>query len=92
MRFDAAARTYEEAAGLQADVAARVIGLIPPGFEPGRALDVGSGTGILLRLLHGKFPRADITALDLSTEMLAHARDRHPRPADIHWIAHGGGQ
>lgn len=39
-------------------------------------LDLGAGTGLLSALLHEHFPKARLTLIDISDEMLARARDR----------------
>jgi tRNA (cmo5U34)-methyltransferase len=41
-----------------------------------RVLDLGAGTGLLSALVAGKFPRARVTLVDLSVEMLRVARRR----------------
>jgi ubiquinone/menaquinone biosynthesis C-methylase UbiE len=41
---------------------------------PTRALDVGTGTGAVARLLSERWPDADVTGVDLSPEMIAEAR------------------
>jgi tRNA (cmo5U34)-methyltransferase len=41
-----------------------------------RVLDLGAGTGLLTAVVAGKFPRARVTLVDLSVEMLRVARRR----------------
>jgi tRNA (cmo5U34)-methyltransferase len=41
-----------------------------------RVLDLGAGTGLLTAVVGGKFPRARVTLVDLSVEMLRVARRR----------------
>lgn len=48
---------------------------IPAGFD-GRLLEVPVGTGALSLPVYRDLPRADITCLDFSAEMLAKARER----------------
>jgi ubiquinone/menaquinone biosynthesis C-methylase UbiE len=51
--------------------------------EGGRLLDVGSGTGFVLRTLEGmaRTRRLTTVAVDLSLQMLLRARERHPDTA-----------
>jgi len=56
-----------------ADLLARV-----PLDVPGRVFDLGCGTGATTALLAARFPRARITGIDSSGEMLAAARAEHP--------------
>jgi tRNA (cmo5U34)-methyltransferase len=46
-------------------------------------LDLGAGTGLLSALLHGQFPKAHLTLVDISDEMLAHARERFAGASDV---------
>ena len=65
--FDRAAPTYERAAALQREVAARMLerlDLIK--LQPARILDAGSGTGLVTRTLGRRYPDAGIVQLDLS--------------------------
>ncbi len=81
-RFDAAARTYAQAATIQPRVARQTLALIPGNFTPTRALDVGCGPGTLLTILRQRWPAAQLTGLDLSPAMLAQAREHlGPDPA-----------
>ena len=69
--FDRAAASYDDAAVLQKEVLARLL----EKFEyiktsPLRILDLGAGTGNALSPLKKLFPKADIIAFDLSSEML----------------------
>jgi len=45
---------------------------------PGRALDVGTGTGDGAVAIAYRFPRAEVVGVDLSEEMLARARSKMP--------------
>jgi tRNA (cmo5U34)-methyltransferase len=56
-----------------------------PGEEP-RILDIGAGTGALSALLLGRYPEADLTLLDISTEMLAIAAKRFHPNEHVHLI------
>src|SRR5918994_7930408 len=41
-----------------------------------RVLDLGAGTGLLSSMIAGRFPRSQVTLVDLSVEMLRVARRR----------------
>lgn len=72
--FDRASATYESAAGLQAQVAAELLGRLDSfGLEPAVVLDLGAGTGRSTRELKRRYPRATVIALDLAPGMLREA-------------------
>ncbi len=53
------------------------VDLLPfPPDAPIRVLDVGAGTGLLAEAVLRRFPRAALTLVDFSDEMLSRARDR----------------
>lgn len=71
--FDKAAHTYDQYAILQKQVAAGVEQLCLQHAQSGRReqlLDIGAGTGFVTRPLLQHYPDAQITALDLSQNML----------------------
>ncbi len=69
--FDRAAPSYDAAAALQREVAARLLERLDlVRLQPGRVADLGSGTGILARALQERYPRAFTVAVDLSPGML----------------------
>jgi malonyl-CoA O-methyltransferase len=75
--FDRAARGYDEAAVLQAEVRARLLERLDyVNLEPEVILDVGCGTGHSSRALKDRFPGARIIALDLAEGMLAETARR----------------
>lgn len=51
--------------------------------EPRRIIDLGCGTGNSTEQLHQRWPRAELSGLDSSPEMLSQARANHP---DWKWI------
>jgi tRNA (cmo5U34)-methyltransferase len=79
--FDAAARDYDQ---LRRQLIPcfdpfydMAVELLPFASEtPLRVLDVGAGTGLLAERVARRFPRAELTLLDLSQEMLARAQTR----------------
>lgn len=79
--FDAAAGGYDRARGrlvpnLDAFYGA-ALGAVPfAGDENIRVLDLGAGTGLMSALVAERYPRAEITLVDLSVEMLRVARRR----------------
>jgi malonyl-CoA O-methyltransferase len=72
--FERAARTYDSAARLQRLICGQLALGLPPMLTPGIILDAGCGTGYALRLLHERFPPANLIGLDLSPAMLAGVR------------------
>jgi malonyl-CoA O-methyltransferase len=70
--FDAAARTYDEHAFLQREIADRLFERLDYiKIEPQRMIDLGSGTGYSSRKLRARFPKAAMVSLDLAPAMLA---------------------
>lgn len=73
--FDRASAGYEAAAGLQARVAAELLGRLADfRFAPRVVLDLGAGTGRATRELRRRYPRALVIALDIAPGMLREAR------------------
>ncbi|MBK9161799.1 MAG: malonyl-ACP O-methyltransferase BioC [Nitrosomonadales bacterium] len=73
--FSRAAADYDAAAVLQREVCVRMLERLDyVKLQPARVLDVGSGTGWGTRQLSERYPKADITALDIALGMLQHAR------------------
>lgn len=73
--FSRAAQDYDAAAVLQREVCTRMLdrlGCIK--LQPSRIIDVGSGTGWGTRQLGERYPKAEITALDIAIGMLQVAR------------------
>lgn len=62
--------------------------------DPGRIVDLGSGTGDLTASLAARWPEASVVGIDNSPEMLEHARSAHPRiefiDADIRTVSWEG--
>lgn len=77
-RFDQWAETYEHSymQWLLFDrVHRRMLGQVPAGFVPTRVLDIGCGTGRLLRRMHETWPSASFIGIDLSQGMVAKAHE-----------------
>lgn len=75
--FDKAAPFYEAAAVLQKEVAIRLVEKMDVmTLKPSLILDAGSGTGYVSRLVAQRFPKARITALDISKNMLIEAKQQ----------------
>ena len=71
-RFDRAGASYESVALVQRDIAARLADLCPARL-PGPVLEIGSGSGLLTRLLAPRREKNTYVALDISPGMLGHA-------------------
>lgn len=69
--FDRAAQSYDAAAGLQQEVAKRLVERLDYiKINPQRALDIGCGTGYLTKDLLKRYPKAKTIALDLALSMV----------------------
>lgn len=68
--FHRHAAEYETYADVQKRVVARLAGMLTnESLAPADLLDIGTGTGMLLRALHGLYPAARLTGLDLALGM-----------------------
>ena len=79
--FDGAAGGYDEARRLLVPGIEGLYGAVLESIpfrveERIRVLDLGAGTGLLSAVISGRYPRAGITLVDLSVEMLRVARRR----------------
>jgi malonyl-CoA O-methyltransferase len=73
--FTLHAGEYDAHARVQKQVIARLTGLLQCHMvSPRRVLDIGAGTGILLRNLSGLYPEAELIGLDLAFGMCLKAR------------------
>jgi ubiquinone/menaquinone biosynthesis C-methylase UbiE len=59
--------------------------------DPRRVLDVGCGTGRLLRQARQRYPRADLVGIDLAREMLAAAIKATTTELGVHYL-HAGAE
>ena len=57
------------------------------GGDTAKVLDVGTGTGCLVRALHERWPRRRHTGVDISKEMLHAAREAAPKCTFVHGTA-----
>jgi len=79
--FDHAAASYDAHAVLQREVCDRLLERLDfMTLQPGRVLDVGSGTGYGLVHLRARYAESELYALDIAPAMLAAARARLPQP------------
>lgn len=79
--FDARAATYDEST-MHRDVATAVVDFADL-TEVGDALDVATGTGLVLRTLARRSPAISLTGIDLSAGMLEVAKKHLPAAAFI---------
>ncbi|MFV1993264.1 MAG: malonyl-ACP O-methyltransferase BioC [Acidiferrobacterales bacterium] len=76
-RFASAAKTYDEAAVLQREVADRLLERLEYIKQvPQVILDVGCGTGYCTRLLAKKYPQAFVAGFDITHPMLIRANNK----------------
>jgi malonyl-CoA O-methyltransferase len=75
--FDRAAKTYDAAAVLHAEVRENLLARLQlTTLEPRVVLDAGAGTGHAARALKRRYPKAQVVALDSSRQMLHEAARR----------------
>lgn len=73
--FNNAAKTYDDAAVLQREVADRLLERLEfINISPNLILDLGSGTGYATRKLEKKYKKAKVVALDIAEQMLQQAK------------------
>ncbi len=75
-RFGKRVESYEDVTPVQQRMAETLMGQIVSRFNgrlPARILELGCGTGRLTRRLLEVFPKAELTAVDISGEMTRHA-------------------
>lgn len=70
LNFSEAASSYEQWADSQRRTARRLMNLLPRLDNITRILDVGCGTGFLVRLLHERNPEANILGIDIAPDMV----------------------
>ena len=83
-RFGSRAESYEAATPVQKVMGQCLLDRIrseQPNGGVREILEVGCGTGRLTRALKALFPSANITAIDISQEMIDHAKKQVPGPA-----------
>lgn len=87
--FDHAAASYDAHAVLQREVCDRLLERLDfMSLQPGRVLDVGTGTGYGLAHLRSRYAAAEFCALDIAPAMLKAARTRLPQPTWTRRVLH----
>ena len=74
--FSKAAPLYDRYADHHRIIADRLMDYVPPDAAAGSILEIGCGTGILTEKLLDRFPDSDITALDISPNMVERCRSK----------------
>lgn len=98
-RFNRAADSYDRHAAVQHEIGRRLderFGWLK--LEPSRVLDLGTGTGQMVRAMRERYPKADVIGLDLAENMLRRlprrrwwSRRRLAVAADMHALPFAGG-
>ncbi|OGU52812.1 MAG: malonyl-[acyl-carrier protein] O-methyltransferase BioC [Hydrogenophilales bacterium RIFOXYA1_FULL_63_33] len=87
--FDHAAASYDAHAVLQREVCDRLLERLDfMSLQPGRVLDVGTGTGYGLAHLRSRYAASEFCALDIAPAMLKAARTRLPQPTWTRRVLH----
>ncbi|MFN2328354.1 MAG: methyltransferase domain-containing protein [Chromatocurvus sp.] len=82
-RFGSRADSYEAATPVQSNMGQSLLDKIQRETVAANVrtiLEIGCGTGRLTRELKARFPKAKITAIDISQAMIRHAREQVPGP------------
>jgi len=98
-RFNRAAATYDQHAAIQQEAGRRLDERFDwLKLEPRRILDIGSGTGQMVRLMRQRFPKAEVVATDIAERMLLQVprtgrlrRKRQAVCADMHDLPFASG-
>ncbi|MEO5343455.1 MAG: malonyl-ACP O-methyltransferase BioC [Gammaproteobacteria bacterium SHHR-1] len=86
-RFERAADRYDQLAGLQREMAERLIGRLDYiRIQPRQLLDLGCGTGWMTGQLRRRYPKARLLALDFAPAMLRQARRQGSWLKPIHCV------
>lgn len=85
-RFSAASGTYHQAAVVQQQVAGKVFQILAPLLPVKQMLEVGCGTGVLTEMVCRAFPGVQIDAVDVSSKMIAQAKQRLADATNVRWI------
>ena len=98
-RFNRAADDYDRHAAVQHEIGRRLderFGWLK--LEPARVLDLGAGTGQMVRAMRERYPKSDVIGLDLAEAMLRRlprrrwwSRHRQAIAADMHALPFAGG-
>ena len=90
-QYDGVAPDYEEKWQLYIRLTVEAFmqrtGPLEYGGDTAKVLDVGTGTGCLVRALHERWPRRRHTGVDISKEMLHAAREAAPKCTFVHGTA-----
>ena len=74
--FSEAAILYDRYADHHRIIAERLLDFVRPGAVDGSILEIGCGTGILTEKLFDRFPDSNVTALDISRDMVDRCRSK----------------
>jgi malonyl-CoA O-methyltransferase len=84
--FSGAAGTYNRWADAQRRIADHLAELLPAAKVPNRIFDLGCGTGLLTGALCERYPRADLTGVDLAPGMIAFCREAFGEAENLRFL------
>lgn len=82
--FNRGAKTYDQAACLQAKIARQLAQKLPNDSAQ-HILEIGCGTGLFSQYLVDYFPKADLYLTDIAPAMLEQCQQRLGQPDNIQW-------
>ncbi|OQY08736.1 MAG: malonyl-[acyl-carrier protein] O-methyltransferase BioC [Fusobacteriia bacterium 4572_132] len=84
--FSRGAKTYDEYALVQKEMAKKLNKLLKKNNEKLEILEIGCGTGLFTKLILKKYPNAEITLIDISEGMIQESKEKFKNKNNIIYI------